>query len=157
VNQELRKALAQVHAEAEALGINAVLVGALIMEFTTEFKEGYPAYRRTNDAEHIRYWLENYAAMSDTDTRGMDFALARGWKEMGAEFSGAALLGHEVGKLASPAASDRIKRFLKESSDANSPFVDALLREGQGYLGEEDVAGPVEDIRTRLRAFQRGF
>lgn len=42
LTEELRKALAEVHDTAEDLGITAVLVGALIMEFKSEIKEGYP-------------------------------------------------------------------------------------------------------------------
>ncbi|MHB2027140.1 MAG: hypothetical protein ACYCPQ_11005 [Elusimicrobiota bacterium] len=276
MTEELRNSVVEVYMTAEALGIRAVLVGALIMEFTTEIKEGYPAYRKTNDAdfavcvkdwtafdqlraklkekgytqhpkiehrlskgsvivdlipygdavakegavswpeseftmtvigfdevcaaaapavrsgmpaspgigapgfvllkiiafqdrsarsdpkhrndaEHIDYWLENYASISAADSRRFDFAEKMRWNDLEATVAGAALLGHEIGTLASPAAAERILRFLKDSINANSSFVDALLRGGRGFLAEEDLKGRVEDTLSRLSAFQRGF
>lgn len=276
MTEELRNSVVEVHATAEALGIRAVLVGALIMEFTTEIKAGYPAYRRTNDAdfavcvkdwtsfdqlraklkekgytqhskiehrllkgpvivdlipygdavakegsvswpeseftmtvigfdevcaavapavrsgmpsipvigvpgfvllkiiafqdrlarsdpkhrndaEHIDYWLENYASISDSDMRRFDFAEKMRWKDLEAAVAGAALLGSEVGTLASSAAAERLLQFLKDSLDPNSPYVDALLRGGRGFLAEEDLKGRVEDVLSKLSAFQRGF
>lgn len=55
MNPELLKAVVDVNAVAEELGIKVVLVGALMMEFTAEIRPDYPQPKRTNDADFAAF------------------------------------------------------------------------------------------------------
>lgn len=55
MNPELLKAVVDVNAVAEQLGIRVVLVGALMMEFTAEIRPDYPQPKRTNDADFAAF------------------------------------------------------------------------------------------------------
>ncbi|MBI3297874.1 MAG: hypothetical protein HYZ75_06910 [Elusimicrobia bacterium] len=275
MNAALSDAIKEVHAVAESLGIKAVLVGALVMEFTTEFRQGYPPYKNTNDAdfalyvhdwasfdsihgvllskgyarhskiehrlwkgtviidlipygevspegklkwpisghemnvigfaevcaavapevrpglpripvigvpgfvilkmfafqdrlarqdqkyrndaEHIRYWLDNYAMISDADYRRFDVAAEQGWKDIDVNDAGAAILGLEASKVASPAAITATERFLTESMDHYSPFIEALLNTRHGIATTEELSAEATELQGRLAAFRRGF
>lgn len=275
MNAALADAVREVHAAAEALGVKAVLVGALVMEFTTEVRPDYPPYKKTNDAdfalhvhdwaaydrlrdsllakgyqphakiehrllkrtvvvdlipygevspegtlkwpksglkmsvmgfpevcaavaprvraglppiavievpgfvilkmfafqdryarrepkhrndaEHIRYWLDNYATGSADDTRRFDIAEERGWKDLDFSDVGAAILGYEAAKTASPAAAAAIEKFLAESMDRHSPFIEALLLSRRGAASAAELSGEAAQIQGRLAAFRRGF
>lgn len=61
MNPELLKAVVDVNAVAEELGIKVVLVGALMMEFTAEIRPDYPQPKRTNDADFAAF-VKDWAA-----------------------------------------------------------------------------------------------
>lgn len=275
MNAALSDAIQEVHAVAESLGIKAVLVGALVMEFTTEFRPGYPPYKNTNDAdfalyvhdwasfdrmrssllakgytqhpkiehrlkketviidlipygevspagkltwptsghemnvvgfpevcaaiasevrpglpqipvievpgfvilkmfafqdrlgrkdpkhrndaEHIRYWLDNYATISADDSRRFDVAAKQDWKDIDVNDVGAAILGLEASKVASPAAIAATEQFLTDSMDRYSPFIEALLNARHDMATSEELAAEATEIQGRLTAFRRGF
>lgn len=275
MNAALSDAIQEVHAVAESLGIKAVLVGALVMEFTTEFRQGYPPYKNTNDAdfalylhdwasfdrmrssllakgytqhpkiehrlkketviidlipygevspagkltwptsghemnvvgfpevcaavasevrpglpqipvievpgfvilkmfafqdrfsqqdtkyrndaEHIRYWLDNYATISADDLRRFDVATEQGWKDIDVNDAGAAILGLAASKVASPAARDAVEKFLEEAANPFSPFIEAVLYSRSAMATQEETRIKTEEIQGRLAAFRRGF
>lgn len=275
MNAALSDAIQEVHAVAESLGIKAVLVGALVMEFTTEFRPGYPPYKNTNDAdfalyvhdwasfeqmrsallakgyiqhpkiehrlmkgavvvdlipygeispegklkwpksdfemnvvgfpevcaavasevrpglpripviqipgfiilkmfafqdrharqdpkhrndaEHVKYWLDNYAMISAEDGRRFDVAREQGWMDIDANDAGAAILGLEAAKVASPAAREAVEKFLKESAQPFSPFIEAVLHPRSVMATPEETSAQSKEIQGRLTAFRRGF
>lgn len=60
MDNELKKAVQKVCQVAERLKLEAVLVGALMAEFTPEINPDFPRFRRTNDADFgvlARDWL----------------------------------------------------------------------------------------------------
>lgn len=278
MNPELHKAIVDVHAAAEGLGIKAVLVGALMMEFTTEVGADYPPPKRTNDAdfavfvadwaaferlrasleakeyvrspkvehrltnkdktvlidlipagdaiakggeivwpesehvmtvvgfpevcaaattkvkaglpevpvitvpgfvllkiiafqerfenqdlkyindvEHLAYWLEHYASIADKDDRRFEFLERKGWRDLDINLAGAAMLGDEVKRLASPEAAKRIRKFLEDSAASESPFIETLVRLKRSMADEEARNRVREEGVEWLKAFQRGF
>ncbi|MBI5210133.1 MAG: hypothetical protein HY927_09210 [Elusimicrobia bacterium] len=78
-----------------------------------------------DDARDIAYWLQNYAGGTNDERR---FGLAKepGFAGQDYETAGAVLLGKEVRALASAAAAAHVDRFLQQSQDRYSPFIDAL-------------------------------
>ncbi|HAM36209.1 MAG TPA: hypothetical protein DEB40_02230 [Elusimicrobia bacterium] len=78
-----------------------------------------------DDAKDIAYWLQNFAGGTNDDRR---YGLATEPDFAGQEYdtAGAVLLGKEVGALASAEAGAYVERFLRESADRYSPFMDIL-------------------------------
>jgi len=114
-----------------------------VISYLDRKEQGRVKYR--DDAKDIEYWLRNFASGTDDGRR---FELGKsGVEDPGYEMAGAVLLGMEVDKLASPEAGVYVDRFLEESEDLYSPFMDALAagqfeeaankkrREGQALLG----------------------
>lgn len=106
-----------------------------------------------DDAYDIGYWLENYALGDGEDTRRFDLEAELKSEGVDYDSAGAALLGREVGALASQEARVYMERFLKESGDLYSPFIDALRH---NRYGDEDEKERVR-IQTRVRTFGLGF
>lgn len=121
-----------------------------IIAYLDRKAKGDPSYK--DDARDIEYWLRNYASGTKDDRR---FGLA-GIPELAEteyETAGAALLGIEVGNLASADSAAYIERFLSESENLYSPFMDAIA------AGELDEAA---DRKRReglalLSAFKSGY
>lgn len=108
----------------------------------------------SNDVEHLAYWFEHYASISEKDERRFTLIEQQGWTELDVNFAGAALLGREVRPLCSADALVRIRKFILDSLDPYSPFIATLLRQ------KRSMSKP-EGLRTEaiewLKAFDRGF
>lgn len=81
--------------------------------------------KHRDDARDLEYWLRHYASGAD-DARRFELAGQPGLDHQDYETAGAALLGRAVATLASPEAAAYVDRFLRESEDLYSPFMDAL-------------------------------
>ncbi|MEK9141750.1 MAG: hypothetical protein AAB308_11910 [Nitrospirota bacterium] len=108
--------------------------------------------KHRDDGKDIEYWLRNFASGTD-DARRFDWAGQSGLAHEVYETAGAVLLGVEVGKLASSEAAVYVDRFMKESEDLYSPFMDALAS-GQ-Y--EEAADKKRRDGLALLAAFKKGY
>ena len=108
--------------------------------------------KHRDDGKDIEYWLRNFASGTD-DARRFDWAGQSGLAHEDYETAGAVLLGVEVGKLASPEAAVYVDRFMKESEDLYSPFMDALAA-GQH---EEAADKKRRDGLALLAAFKKGY
>lgn len=105
-----------------------------------------------DDAKDLEYWLRNYAGGTE-DGRRFELAKEPGLTHEDYESAGAVLLGNEVGALASDAATAYVDRFLRESEDRYSPFMDVL------------AAGAMDDAADKKRdeglallsAFKKGY
>lgn len=108
--------------------------------------------KHRDDGKDLEYWLRNFASGAD-DARRFDLSGQQGLTHPDYETAGAVLLGMEVRRLASPAASAYVERFMKESEDLYSPFMDALAA-GQS---EEAADKKRRDGLALLSAFKRGY
>ncbi|OGR87989.1 MAG: hypothetical protein A3J74_03710 [Elusimicrobia bacterium RIFCSPHIGHO2_02_FULL_57_9] len=108
--------------------------------------------KHRDDAKDIAYWLHNYAGGTKDERR---FALANGsdLTHQDYETAGAVLLGKEVGALTSTEAAAYVDRFLRESEDRYSPFIDVLA------AGEMDEASDKKrgEGLALLAAFEKGY
>lgn len=112
--------------------------------------QGHAKHR--DDARDIAYWLHNYAS-STNDDRRYELAGQKELKHEDYDTAGAVLMGVEVGKLASPEAAAYVERFLKESEDLYSPFMDAIAA-GQF---EEAAEKKRAEGQALLHAFKMGY
>lgn len=121
-----------------------------IIAYLERKSQGDAKYR--DDAGDIEYWLRNYASGTEDDRR---FKLAEDQGPTHQDYStaGAVLLGMDVGELASPAAAAYVNRFLKESEDLDSAFLDILT---SGLLDETAEKRRAEGLAL-LSAFKKGF
>ncbi len=108
--------------------------------------------KHKDDAKDIAYWLNNFAGGSG-DERRFGLAAEREYTDQDYATAGAVLLGKEVGALASAAAGAYVERFLRESADRYSPFVDMLAA---GALDEAADRRRDEGVAL-LAAFGKGF
>jgi predicted nucleotidyltransferase len=109
--------------------------------------------RYRNDAVDIHYWLEHYASGSD-DSRRFDVAARLGGETIDYAAAGAALLGLEVGQLASKEAGEAVGKFLQESQSLYAPFMDAAAGRG---LDEDADKKRREATLELLKVFGRGY
>lgn len=107
-----------------------------------------------NDVEHLAYWFEHYASISEKDERRFALLEQQGWTDFDVNFAGAALLGKEVRLLCSAEAMTRIQEFIVDSLDPYSPFIETLLRQKRSM---SNSAGLRAEAIEWLKAFQRGF
>lgn len=105
-----------------------------------------------DDAKDIAYWLHNYAGGTN-DERRYGLATEPEFSDQEYETSGAVLLGKEVGALASAEAGAYVERFLQESGDRYSPFVDILAA---GAL-DETANKRRDEGAAWLAAFGKGY
>lgn len=105
-----------------------------------------------SDAKDIEYWLQNFASGTQ-DERRFSLVGQVGLEHQDYATAGAVLMGIEVGKLASPESAAYVDRFLKESEDLYSPFMDALAA-GQF---EEAAAKKRTEGQALLAAFKKGL
>jgi len=108
--------------------------------------------KHKDDARDIGYWLENYAGGAE-DERRYGLANKSELKHEDYATAGAVLLGMEVGALASEAAAECVDRFLSESEDLYSPFLDILAA---GSLDDTDERKRKEGLDL-LAAFKKGY
>lgn len=106
-----------------------------------------------DDARDILYWLTNYASGTD-DHRRFDVAAKMDGEVINYSAAGAALLGLSVGQLASKEAGEVVEKFLQESGDLYSPFMDALA--GIALDAAEDKKKRQVTLEL-LKAFDRGY
>ena len=123
-----------------------------IIAFQDRFEKGDLKY--ANDVEHLAYWFEQYASISDKDERRFTLLEQEGWKDLDVNFAGAALLGREVRPLCSAAALARIRKFIQDSLDPYSPFIETLLRQKRSMSNPEGLRA---EVIAWLKAFQRGL
>lgn len=109
--------------------------------------------RYKDDAGDIHYWLTNYASGSK-DSRRFEVAPKLGGEAVEYEVAGAALLGLEVGQLASKEAGLIVEKFLQESGDLYSPFMDSTVGRA---LDEETDKKNRQATLDLLKAFDRGY
>ncbi len=108
--------------------------------------------KHKNDAKDIEYWLRNYAGGTGDERRfGLVKAIDPAHDEY--ETAGAVLLGKEVGALASTESAAYVNRFLRDSDDRYSPFMDILAA---GVIDEAADTRRDEGLAL-LAAFRRGF
>ena len=113
-------------------------------------QQGHAKHR--DDARDIEYWLNNFASGTH-DARRYELVDKDGLKHEDYATAGAVLMGLEVGRLASPGAAACVDRFLKESFDLYTPFMDALAA---GKF--EDAAEKKREAGLALLAgFRKGF
>ncbi|MFH2202009.1 MAG: hypothetical protein ABIJ96_02740 [Elusimicrobiota bacterium] len=108
--------------------------------------------KHKDDAKDIDYWLQNYVGGTEDDRR-YDLANKPGIEHEDYATAGAVLLGMEVGALASEAAAECVARFLSESKDLYSPFLDILAA---GVLDVVDEQKRKEGLAL-LAAFKKGY
>lgn len=120
-----------------------------IVAYLERKAQGDAKYR--DDAGDIEYWLRNYAGGTE-DGRRFDLAEEQGPTHADYESAGAVLLGMEVSALASPAAATYVHRFLQESENPDSPFLDILASD---FMDETAEKKRVEGIAL-LAAFKKG-
>lgn len=108
--------------------------------------------KHQDDARDIEYWLQNYAS-GIKDERRFDLANEPGLTHENYETAGAVLLGMEVGILASAKAAAYVDRFLQESEDPDSPFIDVLAVSFLDETAEKKRA----DETALLAAFKNGY
>ena len=106
-----------------------------------------------SDAKDIEYWLRNFASGTE-DERRYSLVGRAGLAHQDYATAGAVLLGLEVGKLASPGSAVFVVRFLKESEDLYSPFMDAVA---SGQLEEEAAKKKRSEGQALLAAFKKGY
>jgi len=123
-----------------------------IIAFQDRFEEKDLKY--PNDVEHLAYWFEHYASISEKDERRFALLQQQGWTDLDVNFAGAALLGREVRPLCSADAMTRIRKFIVDSLDPYSPFIETLLKQRRSMSNPEGLRA--EAIEW-LKAFQRGF
>jgi predicted nucleotidyltransferase len=108
--------------------------------------------KHKDDASDIEYWLRNYASGVE-DGRRFDLAQKSDFALVDYETAGAVLLGIEVGALASVEAAACVNRFLSESTDLYSPFMDALASIS---IDEASKKKRSEGL-SLLAAFKKGY
>jgi predicted nucleotidyltransferase len=123
-----------------------------IIAFQERFENGDPKY--ANDVEHLAYWFEHYASISNKDERRFALITQEGWADLDVNFAGAALLGREVRPLCSAEALVRIHKFIQDSIDPYSKFIETLLRQRRAMSNPEGLRAEAIDW---LKAFQRGL
>jgi len=101
----------------------------------------------------LHYWLQNYAPGAD-DPRRFEVTGKMGGEAVEYEAAGAVLLGLEVGRLASSEAGQVVDRFLRESGDPYTPFVDGVV--ARALDGERDAQNRAEAFGL-LKALERGY
>ena len=108
--------------------------------------------KHKDDAGDIYYWLKNYASGTADDRR---FAVTAklGGETLEYETAGAALLGLEVGQLASKEAGELVDKFLNKSGDLYTPFMDAIA--GRAIDEDQDKQKRKEALDL-LNAFEKG-
>lgn len=138
----------------EGLSVSVITVPGFVLlkiiAFLDRKAQGKEKHR--DDAKDIEYWLRNYAGGTEDDRR-FDQIRESGIAHEEYETAGAVLLGMAVCALASAAAAEYIDRFLGESEDLYSPFLDVL------------AAGALDDAEERKRkegaallaAFKKGY
>lgn len=126
-----------------------------IIAFQDRFEKRDLKYQ--NDVEHIAYWFENYASISASDERRFALLERKDWKGLDINCAGAALLGLEVKQLCSAESIARIQKFLKDSIDPDSTFVETFLRLKRSMAEPEDLKALRGEALDWLKAFQRGF
>jgi len=105
-----------------------------------------------DDARDIEYWLRNYASGTEDERR---FYLARepDFAQQDYETAGAVLLGLEVRGLTSSKAAVYVGRFIQESEDPDSHFMDILA----GGLIDDAADKKRAEGLALLAAFKKGF
>ena len=106
-----------------------------------------------DDARDVLYWLTNYASGA-ADPRRFDAAAKMGGETVDYAAAGAALLGLEVGQLASQAAGEVVGEFLQGSEDLYSPFMDVTASRAFDEDTEKKARQATLDL---LKAFARGY
>lgn len=113
--------------------------------FLDRHASGHPKYR--SDAEDLMFWFRNYGGGSE---EGRKYCLSEeGVSDVHFVDAGAALLGIEVGKMASGAADLRIRMFLQQTADLYGPFLNAVITPGF-----DDNRPGVHSLCT---AFRKGY
>jgi predicted nucleotidyltransferase len=110
-------------------------------------------FKYPNDAVDIYYWLENYASATE-DTRRFDVVDKMGGETVDYAAAGAALLGLGVGQLASKEAGELVGKFLQQSQDLYSPFMDATA--GREFAEDTDKKKRQATLEL-LKAFASGY
>lgn len=96
--------------------------------------------KHKSDAEDLHYWFRHYAYASDADDDRRFFLDGLQEADIDYAAAGAAVLGVEVRRLASPAAANRVRDFLAAASVEYGPFLLATV--GQTYDGDEERRSP---------------
>ena len=123
----------------------AGLVLLKVISFRDRLARGEPKHQ--SDAEDLDYWLRNYG-MGSVE-RPFDL-LDLGIRELDIAQSDAAILGCDVGRLASEAAAREVLQFVDGHADLYSPFVTSAV----SRMAEE---ADRERVVDRLVAFKLGF
>ncbi|MBI3553028.1 MAG: hypothetical protein HY077_10985 [Elusimicrobia bacterium] len=115
-------------------------------------RKGRGDAKHKDDARDIEYWLRNYAGGTKDERR---FALVEEPElaHQDYETAGAVLLGKEVGALASTEAAAYVDRFLRESEDRYSPFMDVLAAGAMDEAADKKR----DDGLALLSAFKKGY
>lgn len=116
------------------------------------YLERKPDPKSRDDARDIEYWLRNFASGSH-DPRRYGMADRSGLAHEDYETAGAALLGTEVGKLASSEAAVYVDQFIKESEGLDSPFMNVMA---YGQF-EEAAEKKRREGTALLAAFKKGY
>ncbi|OGS00372.1 MAG: hypothetical protein A2V88_07790 [Elusimicrobia bacterium RBG_16_66_12] len=141
-------------AESNTLPVPVITAAGFVLlkviSYLERQEQGHVKYR--SDAKDIEYWLQNFASGTQ-DERRYSLVGQVGLEHQDYATAGAVLMGIEVGKLASLEAAVYVDRFLKESEDLYSPFMDALAA-GQF---EEAAEKRRKEGRELLIAFKKGY
>lgn len=121
-----------------------------VIAYLDRKSQGRDKYR--DDAKDIAYWLHNYAGGAQ-DKRRFELANEPELSHEDYDTAGAVLLGREVGALASAEAAAFVDRFLRESEDRYSPFIDLIAA---GSLDEAADKKRDEGLAL-LAAFKKGY
>jgi len=105
-----------------------------------------------DDARDIEYWLRNYASGAE-DGRRFDLVKKPGLSHEDYETAGAVLLGLEVRGLTSSRAAAYVDRFIQESEDPDSPFLDIL----PGGLIDDAADKKRAEGLALLASFKKGW
>jgi len=121
-----------------------------VAAFMDRLPRGDPKW--TSDADGIWYWLEEYAPV-ERDGRRFEVRELVG-KEIEFPYTGGALLGLDVAKIAGEQATGIVRRFLAEQSIAYGKLVE---HKAGILLGEDEFAQKRAECLGRLDAFSAGF
>ena len=108
--------------------------------------------KHKDDAKDIEYWLRNYAG-GTKDERRFELVNEPDLAHQDYETAGAVLLGKEVGSLASVEAATYVDRFLRESEDLYSPFMDVLAADAMDGASNKKR----DEGLALLAAFKKGY
>jgi len=138
----------------EGLSVSVITVPGFVLLKIIAFldRKAQGEEKHKDDAKDIGYWLENYAGGTE-DERRYDLANKSDLKHEDYVTAGAVLLGMEVGALASEAAAECVGKFLSESEDLYSPFLDILAAGSLDDAGERKR----KEGMALLAAFKKGY
>lgn len=119
----------------------------------------YPDRRRKDpaksqdDARDVFFWLQHYASGEENERRYEILML--GLRDVQFDAAGAAVVGIDVARIASPAAHERVAPFVEEVLSASEhPFVSALLP--RTFDWEEQEREQSRVLRL-IEAFRAGY